>query len=204
MRGLDGFFGIYDGELDPSFCRDIIRRFEADDRKVRGMAGGGAGGAVDRRVKATTEILLWTHSKGWEDVNKAIVRSLKSRLKDYLQQFRQAFPIGIYPEEPRITRYLKGEGFYAWHSDNIGRSPTRVITAIWYLNSVERGGETWYKWQDQAVRPVEGRLLLCPVGWPFIHRGNPPESGPKYILITQLHQESPKPVHVEHQAAAPR
>ena len=165
------------------------------------MHGSGSGGQVDRTVKATTEILTWTHSKGWEDVNEMIVLSLRRRLRQYLAEWGQAFPIGIYPEEPRITRYREGEGFFAWHSDNVGRSPTRVITAIWYLNTVEVGGETEYKWQDVSIRPVEGRLLLCPVGWPFIHRGNAPLSGPKYILITQLHQQSPEPVHTEHQAA---
>lgn len=192
MAALAKFFGIYDRELSPEVCREIIRRFEADPRKVEGMAGAtDGGGGVDRSVKATTEILLWTHKEGWEDVNRAIAESLRRRLRDYIGEWRQAFPIGIYPEEPRITRYREGEGFYAWHSDNVGRSPTRVITAIWYLNTVADGGETEYKWQDVAVRPVAGRLLLCPVGWPFLHRGNPPRSGPKYILITQLHQASP-------------
>jgi len=194
-------FGIYDGELSAGFCHDVIDRFEADPRKVKGMVGGGAAGRVDERVKATTEILLWTHRDGWEDVNRVILDSLRQRLRDYMGRWGRAFPIGVYPEEPRITRYREGEGFFAWHSDNIGRSPTRVITAIWYLNTVEKGGETDYRWQGVAVKPVEGRMLLCPVGWPFLHRGNPPEAGAKYILITQLHQASPKPQHTEHVAA---
>ena len=201
MEATGALFGIYDGELPPDFCRDVIDRFEADPRKVKGMVGAGASGRVDNTVKATTEILLWTHGEGWEDVNRVIQASLRRRLNDYMRRWGPAFPIGIYPEEPRITRYREGEGFFAWHSDNIGRSPTRVITAIWYLNTVRVGGETDYRWQDVAVKPVEGRLLLCPVGWPFLHRGNPPRSGPKYILITQLHQASPKAEHTEHVAA---
>ena len=76
-----------------------------------------------------------------------------------------------------------------------------MLTAIWYLNTVDEGGETEYKWQSEAIQPVEGRLLLCPVGWPFIHRGKPPLSGPKYILITQLHQASPQAVQAEHEPA---
>ena len=198
VKGMEQFFGIYDGELDSGFCQDIIRRFEDDGRKVEGMGGRGNGGVVDRRAKATSEVLLWTHREGWEDVNAAIVKSLQHRLREYLSEWGQALRLGIYPEEPRVTRYKTGDGFLAWHSDNVGRSPTRVITAIWYLNTVKEGGETWYKWQDVAVRPIEGRLLLCPVGWPFIHRGNPPISGPKYILITQLHQRSPEALHTEH------
>jgi hypothetical protein len=201
---MEQFFGIYDGELDAGFCQDIIRRFEKDERKVVGMGGCSSGGVVDRRAKATSEVLLWTNSEGWEDVNTAIVTSLRNRLREYLSEWGQALQLGIYPEEPRVTRYNLGDGFLAWHSDNVGRSPTRVITAIWYLNTVDEGGETFYKWQDVAVKPVVGRLLLCPVGWPFIHRGNPPLSGPKYILITQLHQRSPEAVHTEHRPAQPQ
>lgn len=206
MRGTESLFGIYDGELTREFCRDVIDRFETDSRKVKGMVGAGATGRVEKSIKATTEILLWTHRDGWEDVNRVIQESLRRRLIDYMKAWGRAFPIGVYPEEPRITRYRQGEGFFAWHSDNIGRSPTRVLTAIWYLNTVREGGETDYRWQGVAVRPVEGRMLLCPVGWPFIHRGNPPLSGPKYILITQLHQASPKPEHTEHvrEGPAPR
>jgi hypothetical protein len=194
-------FGIYDDVLSEEFCEDVIRRFESDARKVKGMTGSGAHGVVFFNDTATTEILLWTHSEGWEDVNNAIEQSLKHCLKQYMSRWGRAFPIGVYPEEPRITRYRKGEGFLAWHSDNIGRSPTRVITAIWYLNTVERGGETDYRWQGATVKPKVGRLLLCPVGWPFLHRGNPPESGPKYILITQLHQASPEARHTPHESA---
>jgi len=194
-------FAVYDNELSPEFCRDVIRRFEADSRKVRGMVGAGKRGKLDPSIKSTTEILLWTHREGWEDVNEVLMNSLKRRLQDYMQTWGAAFPIGIAPEEPRITRYREGEGFFLWHSDNIGRSPTRVITAIWYLNTVARGGETDYRWQNVAIPPVEGRMTLCPVGWPFIHRGNPPIGGPKYILITQLHQQSPNAEHTAHEAA---
>jgi hypothetical protein len=141
---MEQFFGIYDGELDAGFCQDIIRRFEGDDRKVQGMGGHGNGGIVDRRAKATSEVLLWTHSDGWEDVNEAIATSLRTRLREYLSEWGQALQLGIYPEEPRVTRYNLGDGFLAWHADNVGRSPTRVITAIWYLNTVQEGGETWY------------------------------------------------------------
>ena len=113
---MESLFAVYDDELSPEFCRDVIERFEADSRKVIGMAGGGASGRVDTRVKSTTEILLWTHRDGWEDVNEVIMESLKRRMKDYMQKWGKAFPIGVFPEEPRITRYREGEGFYAWLS----------------------------------------------------------------------------------------
>ncbi|MGB5809378.1 MAG: hypothetical protein WBG86_02535, partial [Polyangiales bacterium] len=71
----------------------------------------------------------------------------------------------------------------------IGSAYTRVMTAMWYLNSVDEGGETDYKWMGRAIEPVEGRLMICPVGWPFYHCGRAPVSGPKYTIITQLHQK---------------
>lgn len=59
------------------------------------MVGAGASGHVDKRVKATTEILLWTHRDGWEDVNEVIMDSLKRRLRDYMKVWGIAFPTAI-------------------------------------------------------------------------------------------------------------
>lgn len=184
MRNL---FGVYDNALPSDFCEEVIQRFEADSQKIVGRVGNGdPGGAIKPEVKGTTEILL-NEVDGWSDVLDYANRNLVAHLKTYMQTWREAFPVPLEAEQFRVSRYNPGQ-LFNWHSDNIGCSVTRVITAQWYLNDVEQGGETEYKWYDYAVKPRQGRLLLAPVGWTFMHRGAPPSSGPKYIIITQLHQ----------------
>lgn len=182
------FFGIYDGALSAEFCRDVIERFESDPRKVKGLVGDGY---YKPEVKGTVEIDFTEDATGWEDVLGVVERNLQHHLKMYMRKWQEAFKISLAHEGFRVSRYNPGQ-LFNWHSDNIGSAFTRVITAQWFLNTVDEGGETEFKWQGRAIKPVEGRLMLAPVGWTYYHRGAPPVSGPKYILITQLNQKIPR------------
>lgn len=185
----EDFFGIYDGALSPEFCRDVIERFENDPRKLKGKVGEGA---YRPEFKGTTEIDFVETPEGWEDVVASVTRNLQHHLRLYMQKWARAFQsVELSHEGFRMARYDPGQQF-SWHSDNIGSTVTRVITAQWFLNTVEEGGATEFLWQGRAVEPREGRLMLAPVGWTFYHRGAPPHSGPKYIMITQLHQKRRK------------
>lgn len=190
-RFLNGnsFFGVYENALPAEFCRQVIGRFDEDPRVEVGRVGNGTRqGAIDQSVKKTTEISLADDVQGWEDVIETLFISLQRYVGRYMRNWGRAFSCGITQEPLKIARYPVG-GHFDWHSDNLGSGvTTRVITAMWYLNTVEQGGETEYPWQKMTVQPVEGRMLLCPVGWTYVHRGAPPISNPKYIAITQLHQ----------------
>jgi len=182
----DDLFATYDGALSAEFCRNVVDRFENDPRKTRGMVGEGT---FRPDFKGTTEMDFNEISQGWEDVIQTVDQSLMYYLRRYMQKWSEAFTtVEIHHEGFRMARYDPGQQF-DWHSDNMGDSFTRVITALWYLNTVQEGGETEYKWLDASIKPIEGRLMLCPVGWPYFHRSAPPVTGPKYIIITQLHQQ---------------
>lgn len=183
------FFKIIDGALSPDFCREVIQRFEACDYKERGKVGNNTReGLFDPRYKNTLELYPSQHPKDWGDVLNHVVGNLKTNLADFMSDYHDAFPVPLYPEEFRVTKYPIG-GHFNWHSDNIGSDVTRVLTVMYYLNTVEEGGETDYEWQELKIKPVEGRMAICPVGWPFRHCSRPTVSNPKYIIITQLHQK---------------
>ncbi|MSQ97715.1 MAG: hypothetical protein EXR85_00230 [Xanthomonadales bacterium] len=183
---MEDFFGIYDKALNAELCQDIVQRFENDPRKSRGKVGEGR---YRPDFKGTMEIDLADIRHGWEDVINTVNQSLMFYLRQYMKKWTEAFKsVEVHHEGFRVTRYNPGEQF-DWHSDNIGGTYTRVMTAMWYLNTVEEGGETDYKWMGRAIKPLEGRLIICPVGWPYFNRDNPPVSGPKYTIITQLHQQ---------------
>jgi len=76
------------------------------------------------------------------------------------------------------------DGYYAWHSD-WGPMPEwigRLLVAQFYLNDVEEGGETEFYHQGLKIKPKKGTLVMWPVGFTHIHRGNKPTSNDKYIL----------------------
>lgn len=183
---MQQLFGIYERSLGPDFCQAVIERFENDPRKVKGKVGDGQ---YRPDFKSTTEIDFVEVRQGWEDVINTANLRLGQHLRDYMQNWADAFrAVEVHHEGFRMVRYGIGEQF-GWHADNIGGSYTRVMTAVWYLNTVEEGGATEFRFTGQSIQPVAGRCLIYPVGWPFFHRDAPPVSGPKYIIMTQLHQK---------------
>jgi len=182
---MQNLFGIYDNSLGEDFCNDVIQRFENDPRKVKGKVGAGK---YRPEFKSTTEIDFVEVRQGWEDVINTVNLRLARHLRDYMSQYGDAFKVvDVHHEGFRMVRYNVGEQF-DWHSDNIGGSYTRVLTAVWYLNTVNEGGATEFRFAGQNIRPLAGRCLIHPVGWPFFHRDAPPLSGPRYTIMTQLHQ----------------
>jgi len=182
------FFSVYKNVLAADTCQQIIDRFEASTHKHAGRVGDGSEfGSVDLEIKQTTELVL-NDLPEWQDVLVLLNKSLRLQLPEYIEKWGAAIKVELQAEVMRIQKYEPGE-FFDWHSDNVGGALRRMITVIWYLNTVEEGGETEYVWQQTRIRPLQGSMLLCPVGWTYFHRGAPPVSDDKYIIITQLNQK---------------
>lgn len=91
-----------------------------------------------------------------------------------------------------VQKYLKGVGgYHHWHSeiyplDQAGETLHRVLFFMYYLNTVEQGGETAFFYQNRSVEPRRGRLVIAPAGFTHTHKGNVPVSEDKYILTSWL------------------
>ena len=55
---------------------------------------------------------------------------------------------------------------------------------IYYLNDVDSGGETEFKFNPLKVNPEVGKLVIAPALWTHKHRGNPPQNGQYKYIIT--------------------
>ena len=64
----------------------------------------------------------------------------------------------------------------------------RLFVFILYLNDVKKGGETAFYFKEEGeddyfkVKPEQGKLIIHPASWPYVHKGCMPESSDKYIL----------------------
>ena len=87
----------------------------------------------------------------------------------------------------KIQKYKPSQGYHAWHcdSDKIANSRRMMVSTL-YLNTVEKGGETEFLYQNMRVTPEQGTLVLWPTYWTHPHRGNPPLEGNKYIINSWL------------------
>jgi hypothetical protein len=88
----------------------------------------------------------------------------------------------------KIQKTLPTEGYHVWHIEhgNTFEMQARAFVFSIYLNDVKEGGETEFLHFSQRVKPKKGRIVIWPAGFPYLHRGNPPLSGKKYILTSWM------------------
>ena len=88
----------------------------------------------------------------------------------------------------KIQKTLPTEGYHVWHIEHgkgFENEPRAFVFSI-YLNDIEDGGETEFLHFSKRVKPKTGRIVIWPAAFPYVHRGNPPLSGKKYILTSWM------------------
>ena len=88
----------------------------------------------------------------------------------------------------KIQKTLPTEGYHVWHLEHgkgFDNEPRAFVFSI-YLNDVDEGGETEFLHFSKRVQSKTGRIVIWPAAFPYLHRGNPPLSGKKYILTSWM------------------
>ncbi|AWL10773.1 hypothetical protein HMF8227_00265 [Saliniradius amylolyticus] len=89
-------------------------------------------------------------------------------------------------------KYQQNRGGYPyWHSEvypQAGGNDAlhRMLLFMYYLNDVEEGGETEFYYQQRAIKPKQGRMVIAPGYFTHTHRGNMPISNDKYIITSWM------------------
>ena len=123
---------------------------------------------------------------------------IKNSLNEYLdsspvvsQYFELYSDIIRYCDDFHLFKYEQNNGKFEYHDDfRIEENKYRILTFLWYLNDVDVGGETEF-FDEIKIKPKQGRLLVFPCAWPYIHRGNIPQSSNKYIITGWVYVENP-------------
>lgn len=188
---------IYEVEnnLSEDLCKEIIRRFEQDERKYTPSVFTKGNKTIDTTRRKSTNLKL-TGLDDWGDIDKILFERLSDGLTkytEYINKNMNEFGIGIArdfnDEGYLIQRTCKNE-YYHWHIDQFldPGFPTRIITCIWYLNTLKEsdGGFTEFVCGKKVI-PKMGSLLFFPSTWTNIHRGFPVKGDvTKYTCITWL------------------
>jgi hypothetical protein len=177
------FIRLYKNALPKDFCEHLIERFEGDDRKGPGRVADG----VFPEIKRSTDLNI-TFVDGWEEENKTLFSNIEGYITKYTKEFFPRCQVNVIDAQDwgyQIQR-TDHRGHYVWHNDAaIHDGRNRLLTFIWYLNTVAKGGET--EFLDRKIKPTQGNLLIFPSTWTFAHRGLPPKSGLKYICTGWLY-----------------
>jgi len=185
MKEVKPYSFIYeiDNALTAETCREMIRRFEAnEDQQYPGRIGQGQ--TEEQNIKKTTDLRISGRSD-WQDIDNTLVASLASAFNEMGQMFPFFAANSFKDMGYNMQRYRPGE-YYHWHVDGgPGLFSQRQLVAIWYLNNLEGpGGETEFPLQEIQVKPKEGKLVLFPPFWTHVHRAVTLEKGIKYIATT--------------------
>lgn len=182
----------------PELCKEIIEMYENEKDKYPGNTLGG----VNKKIKDTTDFLIPKNNERWSKIEDFLYKELQKNILKYTEKincpsykpennngrdsslFKNA---NLEAHDFMIQKYNKNEGKYIYHHDfAIIDGKHIVITFLWYLNTVEDGGETEF-WDSYKIKPVEGKIILFPASWAFQHRGKMPVSDNKYIITNWLY-----------------
>jgi hypothetical protein len=188
---INNFIGLYDNYITKEECDKAIKLYE-DQNKFNNT--------INRITSEHSPILkkqdqqffitpcnidIW-----WQDLKTMIV-NFDLALKHYLETTgaQEAYnnPVLNFTNL-KIQKTLPTEGYHVWHIEHAKgfAQENRAFAFSIYLNDVEEGGETEFLHFSQRVKPKTGRIVIWPAAFPYVHRGNPPLSGKKYMLTSWM------------------
>jgi len=178
---------VFDDALPTMFSEKLINKFEANENQVQ----------VHTDFKDVRHFMEVNISQNWQDEHDMMVRFVQEAWKVYMThqriQFEIEWPKQFGYEQFRMKRYLpNGKDEFGLHTD-VGSyaSARRFLSFLWYLNTVEEGGETGFGKDMTApaliIPAVRSRLLMFPPLWTHPHWGAKVLKGPKYIVSGYLH-----------------
>jgi hypothetical protein len=193
-------------QLTPQFCKHLINRYETDPVAVKTRNSGrtfGSDGFQALKVKQSEDFQLSRYTEFvYEDktLNLALEKLLRNyidHLVDNLNPFFAELMNFNYEDSGFQIQRTMPHGFYSWHNDahtslDSGAIKTRSFTYIFYLNDVNNAGETEFA-NGRKVKPEEGKALLFPANWEYLHRGVAPVDEIKYITTGWVSALYPTP-----------
>jgi hypothetical protein len=183
------FIGIFDGYILPAECKKIIEHYENENRFTAKFTRQNLEKVTLLEKNDTNKPLVSDNIHIWYDAFKPFFANFDIALKTYIESTCIDSHYGpLKYTGMKIQKTLPGQGYHVWHIEhgNGGEESRRVLTYLIYLNDIEDGGETELLHQSVRVKPKTGRILIFPTGFPYVHRGNPPLKGNKYILTSWI------------------
>ena len=184
---MNEFIWHQDNVLSEEFCQQVIDKFESLPHHHRHREGIVADG-VRRHIKQSYDHLINNNNDEWKDIDKVFFDKLSYGLQTYSEYLKGINPKLSYivGNKARDTGYqiqktMPG-GFYHWHHDFCVRTEgPRILTYIWYLNTITEGGYTEFV-DGTSIQPKQGKMVIFPATWTCLHRGVPPIFEEKYIV----------------------
>ena len=187
---ITNFIGTYDNYITPEECDRAIKLFDDQDKFNKTLnrmifEQAPITEKQDQQFFATGDnINVW-----YEDL-KTMMMNFDMAFRHYVENTgANCYNVPFRYSNIKIQKTLPTEGYHIWHVEHgVGHhlNDARAFVYSIYLNDVEEGGETEFLHFSKRVKPKKGRIAIWPAAFPYLHRGNPPLSGEKYILTSWM------------------
>jgi hypothetical protein len=187
---ITNFIGVYDNYITKQECNKAIKLYE-DQNKFNNTVnriGSEQTSILEKQDQqffaAPFNLDIW-----WEEL-KSMMINFDLAWNHYIKNTGalDAYGVPFNFTDLKIQKTLPTEGYHVWHIEHgkgFCNEPRTFVFSI-YLNDVEEGGETEFLHFSKRIKPKTGRIVIWPAGFPYLHRGNPPLSGEKYILTSWM------------------
>ncbi len=187
---INNFIGVYDNYITEEECKKAIQLYENQNKfnntinRISGEQSSILKKQDQQLFAAPDNIDVW-----WETL-KPIIVNYDLAWNHYIRNTGadEAYGVPFHFTGLKIQKTLPTEGYHVWHIEHnkgFDNEPRAFVFSI-YLNDVEEGGETEFLHFSKRVKPKTGRIVIWPAAFPYLHRGNPPLSGEKYILTSWM------------------
>lgn len=175
--------------LSSEICKNFIHAFEmSKDRQHKGTVYR-EDVEQNLKVKDSSDITftpLDLQDDIWGKLLLSAVHTIEKGIEDYIIRFQkgltQVHPFNI-SHTFNMQRYNPSQAFHGYHCERGSLNTLdRILVWMIYLNNVIDGGETEFYYQHHFERPEEGKLVIWPSDWTYLHRGIPSPTQTKYIL----------------------
>jgi hypothetical protein len=188
---INNHIGVYDNYITREECNHAIQLFERQS-KFNNTINRMGSEKVSITQKQDSQYFINPENMDiwWEELKSMIV-NFDLAWVHYMDNTGAADGYGqdkFYYTNLKIQKTLPTEGYHVWHVEHAKdyMSSIRAFVFSIYLNDVEEGGETEFLHFSKRVKPKAGRIVIWPAGHPYLHRGNPPLKGEKYLLTSWM------------------
>jgi len=188
---INNFIGVYDNFIMPEECNKAIQLYEDQDKFNKTMNRLRSEKSTPLQ-KQDQQLFAGTDNVDvWWDTLKTMIYNFHTAWSDYARQTGAYEAYGktdFNYTTLKIQKTLPTEGYHVWHIEHgkgYDNEPRAFVFSI-YLNDIEEGGETEFLHFSKRIKPKTGRIVIWPAAFPYVHRGNPPLSGKKYILTSWM------------------
>tara|TARA_R100000278_G_C5467034_1_gene163047 strand:- start:773 stop:1558 length:786 start_codon:yes stop_codon:yes gene_type:complete len=185
----DPLIWIRDYALEPDFCHHLIEKFrnEEEGNKYKGKTGW----PPRLNTIKNSQDLSMDSLEHWADETKVIRDNLRVCFQEYVNHIQSHIVMPTYEHNDQIPyaqfpvcdgnivdygfqiQETEPFGYYDWHEDslcNFQEKQERLATYLYYLNDIYEDGCTEFM-NGFKVPPRQGRLLMFPSTWTYMHRG---------------------------------